>query len=592
MNTKNNIIKIAPDHSKDTAVKAAQGLRAPWLEHYGDLPRSIDYPDISMVDFLEETAKKYPNLKAYEFMDKSATYRQFMSQIHQCAKSLRAMGIREGDKITICLPNTPQAIIMFYAVNMIGALSNMIHPLSSEGEIKFYINDSDSVAAITLDAFYGKFAAIRGETGLRFLLITGVDDFLSPLKKAGFKATSGRKIKKIPKDADIIRWQEFFARGLHYTKPYKAEKKGNDPAVILYSGGTTGKTKGIFLSNLNFNALAMQTASSGDCIIPGHIMLAIMPVFHGFGLGIGIHTGLTHACRCLLVPKFNAQSYAKLLKKKKPNYIAGVPTLYEALLRNEHMNGVDLSCLEGMFSGGDSLSIELKKKVDTFLKEHNATVQVREGYGTTECVTASCLTPKSFYKEGSIGIPFPDTYYKIVKPSTCTEVEYGELGEICISGPTVMLGYVGQDEETADTLKIHEDGRTWLHTGDLGSMDEQGFIYFKQRLKRMIVSSGYSIYPSQLENTIDSHSDVLMSTVIGVSDPYKIQKVKAFVVLRPDISPTEEVKKDIYSYCAKNIAKYAMPYEFEYRESLPTTLVGKIAYTVLEAEERAKAANE
>ena len=213
---------------------------------------------------------------------------------------------------------------------------------------------------------------------------------------------------------------------------------------------------------------------------------------------------------------------------------------------------------------------------------------MREGYGTTECVTASCLTPKDFAKEGSIGIPFPDTYYKIVSPNTHTELPYGEIGEICLAGPTVMLEYIDNPKETAHTLQQHEDGMTWLHTGDLGYMDEDGFIYFKQRLKRMIVSSGYNIYPSQIENIIDAHEAVLMSTVIGVPDPYKIQKVKAFVVLRPEIEPTDAVKKDIEEHCRKNIAKYAMPYEFEYRESLPQTLVGKVAYTVLEKEEHEK----
>ncbi len=397
------------------------------------------------------------------------------------------------------------------------------------------------------------------------------------------------KIKKIPTDADIIRWKDFLNNGKNYHKEYKVEKKGNDPAVTLYSGGTTGSTKSILLSNLNFNALSMQTAAMGDCVVVGHSMLAVLPIFHGFGLGVCIHTMLTNGCKCILIPAFSASTFPQLLKKKGPNYIAGVPTLFEALLRSKKMKGVDLSGLEGVFCGGDSLSIELKKKVDAFLKDHGAKVQIREGYGTTECVTASCLTPKNYFKEGSIGIPFPDTYYKIIKPNTHKEVDYGEEGEICICGPTVMLGYVGDPKETAHALQIHPDGYKWLHTGDLGVMDEDGFIYFKQRLKRVIISSGYTIYPSQLENVIDSHEAVLMSTVIGVDDPYKVQKVKAFIVLKPNISPTDEVKESIKEHCEKHIAKYAMPYEFEFRESLPKTLVGKVAYTILEDEERKKA---
>jgi long-chain acyl-CoA synthetase len=328
--------------------------------------------------------------------------------------------------------------------------------------------------------------------------------------------------------------------------------------------------------------------TAGDCIVEGHSMLSIMPVFHGFGLGVCIHAILCASCKCILVPRFNALSYAKLLKKKQPNYIAGVPTLFEALLRNPYMDKVNLSCLEGVFSGGDSLSIELKRKLDKFLKDHGAKVQVREGYGTTECVTASCLTPKDFYKEGSIGIPYPDTYYKIVKVGTTDEVPYNEEGEICLCGPSVMLGYCNNEKETADTLKTHDDGYVWLHTGDLGKMDEDGFIYFCQRIKRMIITSGYNVYPSQIENIIDAHEAVSMSCVIGVKDPYKVQKVKAFVVLKAGFEQNEQTRQSILAHCKKNITKYAMPYELEFRNDMPKTLVGKVAYRELEKEESEK----
>ena len=223
------------------------------------------------------------------------------------------------------------------------------------------------------------------------------------------------------------------------------------------------------------------------------------------------------------------------------------------------------------------------------MREHGSREQVREGYGTTECVTASCLTPRNFHKEGSIGIPFPDTYHKIVTPATHDEVPYGQVGEICISGPTVMLGYLDNPKETAQTLQLHEDGRVWLHTGDLGSMDEDGFIYFKQRLKRMIITSGYNVYPSQVENVIDSHEAVLMSTVIGVRDPYKMQRVKAFVVLKPGVEASEELREQLKEHCTHYMAYYAVPSEFEFRDSLPKTLVGKVAYTVLEKEEESRA---
>ena len=488
------------------------------------------------------------------------------------------------------MPNCPQTVIMFYAVNVVGAVANMVHPLSSENEIAFYLNESKSIAAITLDQFYGKFAAIRSKVNLANLIIADVKDALSPLMKIGYSLTAGRKIPKVPDDAPVIRWNDFIRMGRSYTGEYKVKRDKLDPAVILYSGGTTGITKGILLSNLNFNALAAQIIATNPVFRPGDSMLAVMPMFHGFGLGVSIHSMLANGGRCILVPRFTAESYARLIIKYRCNFIAGVPTLYEALLRQSVMDGADLSCLKGVFSGGDSLSVELKKRFDRFLADHNASVKIREGYGTTECVTASCLTPLHLAKEGSIGQPFPDTYYKIVAPGTEDEVPYGTEGEICLSGPTVMMEYVNHPDETAKTLRTHADGLKWIHTGDLGCMDEDGFIYFRQRIKRMIVTSGYNVYPSQLENILDAHELVQMSCVIGVPDPLKIQKVKAFIVLKPGYQPTDENREIIREYCRKNIARYAMPYDIEFRESLPKTLVGKVAYRVLEEEEAAKRA--
>ncbi len=560
----------------------------PWEKFYGTVPAQLSYPDKTMYEMVAETAKKYPSYTAFDFMGKATDYETMLCDVHTVAKAFRALGIKEGDKVTLCLPNTPQAVVCFYALNLIGAISNMIHPLSSEGEIAFYLRDSGSVAAVTLDQFYGKFETVRREVSLPHLIIASIADALGPVMKIGYLLTKGRKIPPIPAEADVVYWKDFLEMGEGFGGEWRFPKKAHDAAVVLYSGGTTGTTKGILLSNMNFNALALQTAAMSVTCKPGQSMLAVMPVFHGFGLGISIHTMLVAGCRCILVPQFNAQSYAQLLRKKRPNYIAGVPTLYEAILRNPDMEGVDLSCLLGVFSGGDSLSIELKKRFDTFLREHGAHVQIREGYGTTECVTASCLTPYDTYREGSIGIPFPDTFYKIVKPGTTDEVPFGEEGEICLSGPTVMLEYVNQPEETADTLRTHADGHIWLHTGDLGLMDPDGFVYYRQRMKRMIISSGYNIYPSQLENIIDAHPLVHMSCVIGVPDTYKMQKVKAFVVLRPGTAATEEVKEELLAYCRKNIAKYAMPYDIEFREDFPKTLVGKVAYRELEAEETGK----
>ena len=378
---------------------------APWLAYYGNTPAALDYPHITMYQMLACTARKYPNNTAYVFMGKETSYAAFMKRIEAAAKGLVNMGIQKGDRVTICMANTPQALDCFYALNRIGAIPNMIHPLSASKEIAFYLNFSKSKAILTLDQFYYKVSEIVPELETpTTILIAKVSDELPLALKTLYPVTkSARAVKKLPKTGFRL-WYDVVKAGKNTVLPAD-DGKGEECGAILYSGGTTGTTKGIQLSNLNFNALGLQTiAASGYGSIAGMKMLSIMPVFHGFGLGIGIHTALIGGATCILIPQFSVKVYADTLLKQKPNLIPGVPTLFEALLRAESLDGKDLSFLKGIFSGGDSLSPELKKKADTFLKAHGCTEQIREGYGTTECVTASCLTPKDYARSGSISL--------------------------------------------------------------------------------------------------------------------------------------------------------------------------------------------
>ena len=564
---------------------------APWLKYFGDIPAHLDYPSGSMYEAVRESAQrlKKMNSVAYEFQGKKTTYKQFLNKIELLGKAYRSIGINEGDTVTVCMPNTPQGVDTFYALNRIGAVPAMIHPLSAVGEIAFYINTAQSKAVLVVDLFYEKVleALKQVDHPVKVVVAHIKDELPFPLNML-YPLTLKKKPAPLPKDnKDVIDWADFVSAGKKAPALTNEFPKKDDTAVILFSGGTTGTSKGIQLTNLNMNALAAQVASNAGFSMEGLRMFSVMPLFHGFGLGVGIHTALMASGTCIIIPQFTIQTYARDVKKYKPNVIVGVPTLYEALLRSEGFD-FDLSFLRGMFCGGDSLSVELKKKVDKFLKDHNATIQVREGYGTTECVTASCLTPYDTYREGSIGIPFSDTYYAIVNPQNDTEVPYGEEGEICICGPTVMKGYLNNAEETASTLRVHADGNVWLHTGDLGVMDEDGFVYYKQRMKRLIIVSGINVYPSQVENAIDAHPDVLLSCAVGVPDPYKMHVVKAFVVLRQGVEPSDKIKEEIIENCKKNISRYGVPKEIEFRTELPKTLVGKVAYRVLEEEEAKK----
>ncbi|MBR5731182.1 MAG: AMP-binding protein [Firmicutes bacterium] len=563
-------------------------VKTPWKDSLGDLPFTLEYFQGAMWEGVEKQAKERPHSVALDFMGKTVTYREMQKNIEMCARSLRTLGIRRGDFVTIAMPNCPQIVYMFYAVNMLGAVACMVHPLSSEKELEYYINETGSELVVTLDQFYNKIEAIRHNTKIVNIVVARIKDELSLPIRTGYMLAEGRKIAKIPDDAPIIPWEDFMKIGRACSFDFKVHTGYDDPAVVLFSGGTTGLSKGILLTNGNFNSVADMIIETNPMFRPGDKMLAAMPLFHGFGLGVCIHAMLFRGGRCLLVPRFTPKSYAKLMVKKRCNFVAGVPTLYEALLRLPNMDGADLSALKGVYSGGDNLSIELKRKLDKFLYDHQASIQVREGYGATETVTACCLTPPHRYKEGSIGLPFPDTYFKIVKPDTDEELPYGEEGEILVSGPMVMKGYLGHPEETAQALRKHADGLTWLYTGDLGAMDNEGFVYFRGRSKRMIVSSGYNIYPAQLENIFDSCDLVSMSCCIGVPDSYRMHRVKVFIVPTPGVEPSKETKEAILKYASKRIARYAMPKDLEFREELPKTLVGKVAYRVLEEEEAAK----
>ena len=554
-------------------------MNRPWLAHYGSVPHHLDYPQGSMSDAVFSAAEKYPRQQALAFMGKGISYAQLAEEIRKTAAAFQRIGVKKGDRVTLCLPNIPQAVYSLYALNELGAVVSLIHPLSAEQEIVFYLREAESTVLVGLHQFYDKLEAVQRQYPLHQLIITDIDDALSGLKKWGYRLAVKRKF---PALRNGLRWAEFTEGAQNYRKqPMKAE----DGAVILFSGGTTGTAKGVLLSNLNFNAGALQTAAMAARPIAGQRILAAMPVFHGFGLGVCVHTALVNGAGSILVPRFNVKEYANLIKKEKPNYIAGVPTLYEALTRTDYLDHADLSCLLGVFSGGDSLSVELKKKMDSFLAARGATVRIREGYGTTECVTASCLTPDHEEREGSIGLPYPDMDYCICKVGTTEELPCGEEGEICLKGPSVMVEYLGHPEETAEALRLHADGERWLHTGDLGVMDADGFLYFRQRLKRIIVTSGYNVYPSQIENILDGHPKVQLSCVIGVPDAYRVHRVKAFVVPKNGVEPTEALRQELLEHCRQYIAKYACPRELEFRTELPKTLVGKVAYKKLEEEE-------
>jgi long-chain acyl-CoA synthetase len=552
----------------------------PWLKFYGDIPASMDYPRVTMVDALMQSVSRNPDVVAYDYMDLQSTYQQFANDIDQCAAALSSLGLKQGDCMTIALPTIPQGVIAFYAINKLGAVASMIHPLSTAKEIAFYLKISKSRMALILEDHISKFKEVEKETGLETLIVTRITDSLD--------SAAGKPLPPPPVDPMINPWRSLMAGS--YPFPPQSSRGPDDLAAILYSGGTTGQPKGILLSNYNFISEGLMTAAfrkitHGDKHM---VMVASLPIFHGFGLGICCNAMFISGATSILIPAFTPDTLAEIIHKKKPTAISGVPTLYDALTRSPLLQQADLSCLLSASVGADTLPKTVKERFEEIVKKRGGHVQLVEGYGLTEAVTGIMLTPANAYREGSVGIPCPDMEAKIVKPGTQDVVPVGEEGELCISGPAVMMGYLEAPEETARTLQCHSDGKIWLHTGDIFKMSEEGFFYFKLRLKRMIKSSGMNVYPAQVEAVLYLHQDVRDACVIGVPDEAQVERVKAFVVLKDAAKASDAMEQELIRHCREHLIKWSCPREVEFRDSLPLTRVGKIAFTVLEQEEIAK----
>ncbi len=539
----------------------------------------ISYPDCSMYALVQQAAEKYPETAAWEFEGNRVSYRRFMQRIDAAARALLALGLRSGDRVMLALPNCPQAAELFYAADRIGAVANMVHPLSSAGEFRRYAALSGSRIAVTLDSFAPRLCAACPDITV---VTTRISDALPLLLRPFYRILQETKYRRRTKKLFVIHWKHFLHGGRGIALPPLREH-GDAPAVILYSGGTTGITKAILHSASAFNAAGLQTMAANDFDhARGHRMIAVLPNFHGFGLGIGFHAAFIHGCTVMLLPRFSSTALMRLLHRS-PSYITGVPTMFEALLRAPVRRGPNLASLRGVYSGGDSLPSDLKARFDAFLAAHGASVELREGYGATECVAACCLSPVGKARPGSIGIPFPDMRIRVCTPGTEDPLPPGEDGELCISGPTVMLGYLNDPEETAQTLHKDDDGTVWLHTGDIGRMDADGFFYFRGRLRRMIVTSGYNVYPRELEHILAAHPKVSAVCTVGVPDPYRIRRIRACIVPTDGVRPGPELEAEIAAYAAENIARYALPREYVFLPELPRTRLGKIDYRKLEA---------
>jgi long-chain acyl-CoA synthetase len=544
----------------------------------------VDASEMSMYEVLRLSRDFRPEGAAYSYLGVGANYAEFLEQVDRVSLCYRGLGISEGDRVVICLPNCPQALISFYALNRLGAVSVMVHPLSSASEIAGFIEDCGAKAAITIGMFVGNFPQITEGSTLRTLIVTSPVDPLPAAKAAIAKMLKKEaKVPRIEKGSGMIYWKDFLKAGASQPDGAFPEVLPDDPASILYTGGTTGINKGAVHTNRAFNTSAMaMTIASGLKESDGTRMLANLPMFHGFGLVTCFHIPVLMAVECVLMPTFSVEQICDVIRKERINYIAGVPNLFGKIIENGSMQNADLSSIAGVFCGGDSIASADKRRFDEFLKAHGSKTFMRVGYGSTEVLAAVSLTDRYEELTGSCGLPLPGFSLKVVREGTTEELPRGEYGEICIAGPSVMQGYLNNEEETAAVLKRHDDGKVWFHTGDAGYMDDEGHLYFVNRIKRIIVTSGYNVYPSQIEGIINEDERVMSSCVIGVPDKQRGEKVVAFIVPKEDIPSTDELLRTISERVENNIVSYARPRDYRIIDKMPRTKLYKIDFRQLE----------
>lgn len=560
-------------------------IKSIWYNHQNPELWSAEYPEGSMYGYLSETAKKHLNSCAIEFEGKKLTYKELLQQIDNVARCLQSIGIKKEDRVSIISANIPQAIVSIYAINKTGAIANLIHPLLSANEIENIIKNTESSAIIILDMIYPKIKNISWdkEKKPKIILARIADALPLPIKPI-YLLKNKLNIELNPAH-DIISWKNFISIKKEELYENSNDNTSDDTAIIMYSGGTTGIPKGVMLTNMNFNSFAVQAYDvNGIADLTGKKSLALLPFFHGFGFGTGIHSTLCSGLHIYLVPKFDFIKSTNLIFRKKINCLYAVPALYEAILRSPQIEKQNISFFLNLISGGDKLSEKLYNKLDKHLKNSNSSTVFCDGYGQTECVSGCITNPYFAVNPKSVGILQPDMSAKIVEPGTHNEVPNGTDGELCINGPTVMKGYYKNEEETKKALQLHEDGKIWLHTGDMFSRDDDGYFYFKQRISRMAISAGYNIYVTEIEKVINSCPIVAQSCVVGVKDKVLGQRIVAHVVLNNADADKNKIKAIINEKCRASLAEYSLPHEIRFKKELPMTNLGKINFKALEEE--------
>jgi long-chain acyl-CoA synthetase len=576
------------NHTVGEASTSAQDFSAdetfldthPWVRHYEPgVPLHLTLPDQPLTWLLEQASARYPDRTAFIYYGTKLTYAQFSAYANGFAFALQGLGVQKGDRVAIALPNIPQYPIAFYGALLAGAVVVPTNPLYTEREMQYQLADSGARVVIVLDSFYPVIRAVRNRTALEHVIVTSPADFLPPLLRVLYPLTQRRgkqakphlTHKELHADQTLHVMQAMLdyhdkSDGATFHPPASAQ--ASDLAVLQYTGGTTGLSKGAMLTHRNLLANVMQIRAWFANIRDGEeVMLCVAPFFHAYGMTAGMNVAMLTATTMILLPQFKPKEVAKAIRQTHPTLFPGIPTMYHAILREVGNHPEALGSIKYCISGAAPLPAKLQADFESIT--HGKLV---EGYGLSEASPVTHCNPLTEQcRNGTIGLPLSEIEAAIVDPQTGTPLPIDEVGELVVKGPNIMQGYWKREEETKTILR---DG--WLHTGDLGKMDADGYFSIVERLKDVIIASGFKVYPREVEEVLFRHPHVAEAAVAGIPDVYRGETVAAFVVLKTGVEVSEETRQALRQFCAQELAAYKVPRIVVFRESLPKSLIGKV----------------
>ena len=563
----------------------------PWLKHYSEEAINAQPPECCIYDYIYRANANNMNSRAINYCGKKITYKKMFERIDETAKAFLNIGIKQGDVVSLCMLTMPETIYTIYALNRLGAIPNIIEPRTNPDNIKKRIINTKSNVLVVADVFIDKIKKIYKDSNLKKVIVVPVSYSMPIYKKMYLKLFKGNLIAKTPNEKCFIEWSDFF-NNIGGIKLYKPYYKKDSPAVIVYTGGTTGGGKGAVLSNDSFTAMATQVLKGAPKLFSGKVFLEIMPPFIAYGLVFGHFLPFCAKLENCLIPIFNPEKFADYVLKNNPNHIVGVPTFFESLADSKKLKHKNIGYLISCIAGGDRLLISSEEHINTVYKEHGCVNRITKGYGMTEMGSAATFTVSDKCNlPGSVGVPCPFVNIKAINPDSGEELPYNQQGEICMTSPTMMLQYFNNMEETNKVMKMHTDGKIWIHTGDIGYITEDGVVFIVDRIKRMIIRpDGHNVFPSLIEEVLSKHPLVENCAVVGVANPDNKsgQIPTAFIQLKKNDKENEQVLKGLKLYCKEHLPERDTPMRYNLIDKIPLTAIGKVDYRTLENKKTTK----